>query len=290
MSGKVERRGLGRGLSALLADVGEGAARPLRPEAELPIDRIRPNAAQPRRDFSAAALEELAASIRAKGVLQPIIVRPLAEDRYEIVAGERRWRAAQMAGLHRMPVVVRELTDGEVLEIGIVENIQRADLNAIEEAMAYSQLIERFGHTQEMVADALSKSRSHVANLLRLLKLPAEVQAHVRDGRLTAGHARALVTAVDPVALAQKVLSRGMSVRETEALARADAPAERQRARPKGEKDADTRALEADLAAALGMKVAIEHEPGGQSGRLVIGYDTLEQLDDLCRALSAMRR
>lgn len=293
MSAKPEKRGLGRGLSALLADVGaEGASqRPPRPDADLPIDRVSPNKDQPRRDFSQAALEELAESIRAKGVLQPIIVRPVG-DRFEIVAGERRWRAAQMAQLHRIPAIVRDLTDGEVLEIGIVENIQRADLNAIEEALAYSQLIDRFGHTPEMVADALSKSRSHVANLLRLLKLPDSVKTYVREGRLSAGHARALINAENPAALAARVIDKGLSVRETEALAKSEGgvtgrkPA---RARPQGEKDADTRALEADLTANLGMPVVIDHETGGEKGRLTISYDTLEQLDELCRALSQVR-
>jgi len=292
---RMERRGLGRGLAALMSDVGvdpqtarfndgDAARRGLR---DLPIDVIEPNPDQPRRHFDAASLEELAESIRAKGVLQPLVVRPSDEagERYQIVAGERRWRAAQMAGLHRVPALVRALSDSEVLEIAIIENIQREDLNPIEEAIGYRSLIDRFGHTQEKIAEALGKSRSHIANLLRLLNLPPSVQEHVRAGRLSAGHARALVTATDPEALAQKAIQRGLSVRETEALVRAAGKPSSPRPSPQTEKDADTRILEQDMSASLGMSVVIDHHPGGE-GRVTIRYRTLDQLDQLCRLLS----
>jgi ParB family chromosome partitioning protein len=285
---KTERRGLGRGLSALMADINADTAAPRRAETRLPVEALSPNPDQPRRDFPAQAMEDLASSIRQKGVLQPLIVRPLAEDgRYEIVAGERRWRAAQLAGLHDVPVVVRDFDDTEVLEVAIIENIQRADLNAVEEAAGYRALMDRFGHTQEKLAEALSKSRSHIANLLRLLNLPEEVQLHVREGRLSSGHARALVTAEDPVAIARQVIARNLSVRETEALMRAPARAPKPAApRPRADKDADTRALEADLSATLGMDVSIDHRPGSEGGSLTVRYNSLDDLDTLCRMLS----
>lgn len=298
---KVERRGLGRGLSALMSDVrlspdaegGGGASGSA--EMELPIEQLVPNPQQPRRNYEPEALEELASSIRQKGILQPLIVRPSSQpDRYEIVAGERRWRAAQRVPLHRVPVIIRNLDDTEVLEVAIIENIQRADLNAIEEAAGYRQLMDRFGHTQEKVSEALSKSRSHIANLMRLLALPEEVQAHVRQGRLTAGHARALINAENPIELADQVISRALSVRETEALARsvgATKPRPGRSAQGRSEtKDADTRAIEGDLSANLGMAVSINHEPGGERGRLTITYNTLADLDLLCRALSMVPR
>jgi ParB family transcriptional regulator, chromosome partitioning protein len=294
----MERKGLGRVLSALLADVGPeiGAAEsrpadaPRPPSQAVPIERIHPNPSQPRRRFDDGALDELTNSIREKGVIQPLIVRPHPEipDAYEIVAGERRWRAAQRAQLHELPVLVRELNDTEVLELAIIENIQRADLNPLEEAQGYRQLMDRFGHTQEKLAEALSKSRSHIANLLRLLTLPEPVLELVRAGRLSAGHARALITAPDPAALARQVVERDLSVRQTEALAR-QAAAQRP-FRPNGArapaKDADTRALEQDLTAAIGLPVAIEHRPGSEKGELRIRYTTLEELDGLCQLLS----
>ena len=293
---KPERRGLGRGLSALMADIrvepaegGGAAAR--RPDTLVALDRLVPNPQQPRRDFVPSELEALADSIRQKGILQPLIVRPAAtEGMYEIVAGERRWRAAQIAQLHDVPVLVRDFDDTEVLEVAIIENIQRSDLNAIEEAAAYRQLMDRFGHTQEKMAEALSKSRSHIANQLRLLNLPEEVQRDVREGRLTAGHARALVTAGDPTLLARQVIARGLSVRETERLARAvGGKAKTGRGGPP-QKDADTLAIERDLAAALELGVSIWHEPGSDRGKLTITYYTLDDLDFLCRALSVARR
>jgi ParB family chromosome partitioning protein len=286
----MERKGLGRGLSALLADVGTiEAERPVPAPAgnTVPIDRIRPNPNQPRRAFDEKELQDLAASIREKGVIQPLILRPHPDDpaAYEIVAGERRWRAAQAAGVHDLPAVVRELSDTEVLELAIIENIQRADLNPIEEAHGYRQLMDRFGHTQERLAEALGKSRSHIANLLRLLTLPDSVLELLRSGALSAGHARALVTAANPEALARQVVARDLSVRQTEQLARA---ATRPDARPSraAPKDADTRALEEDLTSNLRLKVTIDHRPGQQAGELRIRYSTLEELDGLCQMLS----
>jgi ParB family chromosome partitioning protein len=295
----MERKGLGRGLSALLADVapvdeapqrsnGAGAAAG-RGASVVPIDRIRANPDQPRRTFDEKELADLAASIREKGVIQPLILRPhpVAGGQYEIVAGERRWRAAQMAGVHELPAVVRELSDSDVLELAIIENIQRADLNPLEEAHGYRQLMDRFGHTQERLAEALGKSRSHIANLLRLLTLPEPVLEMVRAGSLTAGHARALVTSGHPEALARRVVEGELSVRQTEQLVRAAAPAGNGRAagRP-ASKDADTRALEEDLTATLRLKVTIDHRPGQQSGEIRIRYTNLEELDGLCQLLS----
>lgn len=291
---KIERRGLGRGLSALMADVNLGSGprseeRASRAELRLPIEKIEPNPDQPRRDFSQDALQELAESIRAKGIIQPLIVRqnPRKPDSYEIVAGERRWRAAQIAQLHDLPVLVRDLDDTEVLEVAIIENIQRADLNALEEAMGYRQLMDRFGHTQERLSEALGKSRSHIANLLRLLTLPEEVQTWLREGKLTAGHARALVTTPDPVALARQVIARGLSVRETERLSKA--PQRKGDAKPRpATKDADTRVLEQDLSANLRMKVVIDHK-GHDGGHVTITYRSLDELDQLCQLLSQIR-
>jgi ParB family chromosome partitioning protein len=293
MEKRTERRVLGRGLSALMSDVNLDPvqpAQPRRPDMTLPVEQLFPNPDQPRRDFEPEALEDLAASLRQKGVIQPLIVRAKGNG-FEIVAGERRWRAAQIAQLHEVPVIVREFNDIEVMEIAIIENIQRADLNSIEEALAYRQLMERFGHTQEKVAEALSKSRSHIANLLRLLSLPDEVQGMVRGGKLSSGHARALITTPNPVELAREVVSRGLSVRETEKLVKRAGEERPQRAPRKprnGEKDADTRALEADLAAGLGMAVSIDHETGTGGGSVTIRYTTLDELDLLCRSLSGV--
>lgn len=280
------RKGLGRGLSALMSDVN------LRPEAEgarradtrLPVSRLRPNPLQPRKDFDADALNSLAESLRQKGVIQPLVVRPVGDD-YEIVAGERRWRAAQIAQLHDVPVVIRDLDDTEVLEVAIIENIQREDLNAIEEALGLKALIDRFGHTQEKIAEALSKSRSHIANLLRLLSLPDEVQSMVREGRLSAGHARALIGTPDPAALARKVAAQGLSVRDVERLVKKPAAGQRDRKNSAESRDADTRALEGDLSAHLGLAVTIDHK--GESGTLSIRYDSLDDLDRLCSLLSS---
>jgi ParB family chromosome partitioning protein len=298
---KPKTRGLGRGLSALMADVSAQDERiaesgqPRRPDLLVPIEKVFPNPQQPRRSFGAEQLEDLAASIREKGVIQPLIVRKRAsaEGTFEIVAGERRWRAAQMAQLHELPVLVRTFDDTEVLEIAIIENIQRADLNPVEEAAGYKQLMEKFGHTQDKLSEVLGKSRSYIANLVRLLQLPEEVQAYLRDGKLSAGHARALITADDPVGLARKVIQLGLSVRETERLAKkaASDTTDQGEAQPKvrksGEKDADTRALEGDLSANLGMKVTIQHDKGQESGLILIRYTSLDELDDLCQKLGS---
>lgn len=291
---KNERRGLGRGLSALMADVNLVAtdrpeARGQRPDSVVPIEKIEPNPDQPRRDFAPEALQELADSIRARGIIQPLIVRKNRDkpDTYEIVAGERRWRAAQLAQLHEVPVLIRDLDDTEVLEVAIIENIQRADLNAIEEAMAFRQLMDRFGHTQEKLAEALGKSRSHIANLLRLLTLPDEVQTWLREGKLSAGHARALVTSENPVTLAREVIARGLSVRETERLVKSPGRS-KGKTRSKPEKDADTRVLEQDLSANLRMKVVIDHR-GQDGGNVIISYRSLDELDALCQLLSQNR-
>ncbi|HMM09606.1 MAG TPA: ParB/RepB/Spo0J family partition protein [Paracoccus solventivorans] len=283
---KPRRAGLGRGLSALMADVELVPGAASKAPQTLPVEQIIPNPDQPRRQFDPDALNELAASLRNRGVLQPLIVRPhpTEPDLYQIVAGERRWRAAQIAQLHELPVLIRELDDTEVLEVALIENIQRADLNPIEEAASFRQLMDRFGHTQERLAEALDKSRSHISNLLRLLNLPEQVQGFVRDGKLTAGHARALITAPDPVAMARKVIERNLSVRETEALARQVTQPKPETPRIRSEKDADTLALESDLSAQLKMRVRIEHA-GQDGGRLTITYRDLDQLDRLCQAL-----
>ena len=296
MSNKNDRkRGLGRGLSALMADVSEtesvAAQGPSAADQLVPIERISPNPDQPRKQFVQDDLDDLAASIKEKGVLQPLIVRARGNGDYEIVAGERRWRAAQMAQLHSLPVIVREFSDIEVLEVAIIENIQRADLNAAEEAAGYKQLMDKFGHTQEKMAEALGKSRSHIANLLRLLNLPLPVLELLREGQLSAGHARALIPAQNPLLLAQKVIKGGLSVRATEALVKSElaGPA---KPKPTGagevsEKDADTKALEGDLSANLGMTVTLSHKNGQESGQLTVQYKTLDELDELCRLLSA---
>lgn len=285
-------RGLGRGLSSLMSDVVEAqaietdAAAPRRPDRSIPIEKLAPNPDQPRRSFNEDALAELAASIKAKGIIQPLIVRTVG-DTFEIVAGERRWRAAQKAGLHEVPVLVRELSDSEVLEIAIIENIQRSDLNAIDEAAGYKQLMDRFGHRQEDIAGALGKSRSHIANLLRLLTLPDTIQEHVVSGKLSAGHARALVGHVDALELAQKVMKDGLSVRDTEKLVKMGLkPKQSQKVRRPIEKDADTVQIEKDLQAHLRMGVQIDHKPGGEAGRVILSYRNLAQLDDLLRVLS----
>ncbi|EAQ02970.1 chromosome partitioning protein parB [Pseudooceanicola batsensis HTCC2597] len=297
MSKIQKNRGLGRGLSALMADVNadqptataEVESAPRRPDMMVPIEQVTPNPDQPRRSFTQDQLDELASSIREKGVIQPLIVRQKGEN-YEIVAGERRWRAAQMAKLHEIPVLLREYDDTEVLEVAIIENIQRADLNPVEEAAGYRQLMDRFGHTQEKLAEALGKSRSYIANLLRLLNLPEDVQELLTSGKLSAGHARALITSESPSALAARVVAGGLSVRETEKLATQG----KTESKPSGkksapEKDADTRALEGDLSAALGMKVAVNHQDGSDGGSVTIKYGNLDELDRLCSVLSAAR-
>ena len=293
------RANLGRGLSSLLGD-GGSADRPASVAGTrlVPIGQIQPNPDQPRRYFNTDALAELSASIAAKGILQPILVRPdpAAEGDFQIIAGERRWRAAQQAGVHDVPVVVRQFDDTAVLEIALIENIQRADLDAIEEAAGYQRLIQDFGRSQDEIAKAVGKSRSHIANLMRLLTLPPAVQAMVIDGRLSAGHARALINASDPVALAERVMSGGLNVRQTEALVRdagagkVDGPGAGAGTAAKiaaAVKDADTRALEAAVAARLGLATEISY--GADTGRGVISFkfQSLEELDALLDKLGA---
>jgi ParB family chromosome partitioning protein len=280
----IQKGRLGRGLASLIGEPANHAPRlPSQGEQRMvAIDQLRTNALNPRRDFAEAELAELAQSIREKGLVQPILARlDAARGGYEIVAGERRWRAAQRAGLHEIPIIVRALSDQEALELAIIENVQRTDLNAIEEATGYSELIERFGYTQERLGEVIGKSRSHLANTLRLLKLPAAVRALVVEGKLTAGHARALVGREDAEALARHILAADLNVREVEALVQADGKAEPRR-RP--DKDPDTRAFEKDLSDRLGLKVDIKPGPG-ESGVLTITYGNYDQLDYLRQRL-----
>ncbi len=280
----AKRKPLGRGLSALL---GETPAMPAEAPAasgaprSMPIEVLRPGRFQPRRRFDDDAMQSLVESIREKGILQPILVRPHGEEGWEIIAGERRWRAAQAAGLHAVPVIIQDLDDRAALEIALVENVQRQDLTALEEAEGYQRLIDEFAHRQEDLARSVGKSRSHIANTLRLLQLPVEVRRLLQDGALTAGHARALLGAADPLELARRVVALGLNVRQTEKLAAAakDAPTKS----PPPEPDADTRALERSLEQQLGLRVNIEH--GGRGGRLVLHYRSLDQLDDVLKRL-----
>lgn len=292
---------LGRGLAALIGDDAAYAAGEVETGdpgghgvREVPIEYLRANPFQPRHMFRPADLEELTASIKAKGILQPIVVRPVSAEAnaYEIVAGERRWRAAQAAQLHQVPVLVKELSDAESLEIAIIENVQRADLNAVEEAAGYERLIDQFGYTQDQLSKIIGKSRSHVANSLRLLSLPGSVQALIEEGKLTAGHARPLIGHAEAELLARRIVAKGLSVREAEALTRK--PAKKGEGQGVGpgagagsgqEKDADTRALEANISDALGLKVAIVHH-GDKGGEVRVHYKTLEQLDEICRRLA----
>lgn len=273
-------RGLGKGLSALLGDEAVAPAKADRsPSRNLPVSFLTSNPLQPRRHFDEEELASLAESIAAKGVLQPILVRPTARhDSFEIIAGERRWRAAQKARLHEVPVIIRELSDSESLEIAIIENVQRSDLNPIEEAGAYQELIDRFSYTQEQMARVIGKSRSHIANLLRLLKLPERVQKLLSEGKITAGHGRMLVTAENPEAMADQILAQGLNVREVEKKAR-----QAKHPEPAPSRDADTKALEHALSNALGLSVSIDHK--GQKGAVTIRYGSLEQLDQVVRLL-----
>jgi ParB family chromosome partitioning protein len=287
------KHGLGRGLSALLGD--SIAEAPVSGASErgtttgvrmLPVSAMAPHPGQPRRHFDEAALYDLAESIAARGLIQPIVVRPHGHS-YQIVAGERRWRAAQRARLHEVPVLVRELTDAETMEIALVENIQREDLNAIEEAEAYSRLIGEFGHTQEALAKLVHKSRSHVANLLRLLDLPAPIRRMVIEGSIEMGHARALIGAPDAERLARIVAEKGLSVRETEKLAREAKPASQRKGDEGTGRNADIAALERQLGDVLGLNVKIAHGPKG--GALTLAYSTLDQLDMVCQRLTGER-
>lgn len=285
------KRGLGRGLAALLGETEreqpfarDGRRTP--GVTMVPVSHMRPHPNQPRRRFEPQALADLAASIAQRGLIQPIVVRPHGAGDYQIVAGERRWRAAQQAQLHEVPVIVREFGDAETLEVALIENVQREDLNAIEEAEAYQRLTEDFGHSQEEVGRLVGKSRSHVANLMRLLGLPSSVRDAVAEGRLSMGHARAILTAGDPESLADQVVARGLSVRETERLARGGGAARRHNraTRQEGEGDADIRALERQLGDLLGLKVAIGHSDG--VGEVTLAYSSLDQLDMICQRLS----
>ena len=282
------RRGLGRGLSALLGEAEEiaHAVAPADGVREVPLELVHANPDQPRRHFAEAEIAELEASIRDKGVLQPILVRPSPRNpnAYEIVAGERRWRAAQKAGLAVIPALVRQLDDNRAFEISIVENVQREDLNPLEEAHGYASLISRFGYTQDKVSTVVGKSRSHVANMLRLTQLPEGVREHVVMGRLSAGHARALLTAENPQHLADLAVQRVLSVREVETLAKTSGGPKKASGPRRAPKDTDTAALEADLEDVLGMNVDIIDRGG--SGEVRIKYATLEQLDELCRRLT----
>jgi ParB family transcriptional regulator, chromosome partitioning protein len=287
------RSRLGRGLAALIGDVGEESAveRP-RAQRRLPTGALRPNARNPRRSFATAELDELAASLRERGIIQPIVVRPLrgVPDGYEIIAGERRWRAAQRAGLHEVPVVVIEATDAEALQLAIIENVQRADLNALEEAEGYRALMEEFHNSQEDIARIVGKSRSYIANTLRLLKLPDAVKGYIQTGKLTAGHARMLIGEPNAERLAEDIVARSLNVREVEAMARARAQTSGKkqtngrRARAATAKDADTLAAEKRLSDALGLTVSIDRRRGG-GGTLSIRYRDLDQLDEVMRRL-----
>ncbi len=284
----VPKKRLGRGLAALIGDdvTEESVVEAARGLKMVAVADLSPNPHNPRRSFDEAELDELARSISERGVLQPIVARPAGEPgRYEIVAGERRWRAAQKAGVHEIPVVIRDLSESEALEVALIENIQRSDLNALEEALGYSQLMEQFGYTQQQLADTLGKSRSHIANTLRLLNLPDDVKEMIRNGEISAGHARTLIATDDPSALAKKIAKLGLSVREAEKMSRERSKAATARKKPQKEKSADVRALELELEAALGLTVEIT-DKGRAGGRLTITYRTLEQLEDVCRRLA----
>jgi ParB family transcriptional regulator, chromosome partitioning protein len=283
MSERAPRRQLGRGLAALFGETEGTASAEMASQRHVPIELIRPGSFQPRRRFVEAELDALAQSIREKGIIQPLLVRPIAGDdaAFELIAGERRWRAAQRVGMHEVPVIVRPLADSEALEIALVENLQREDLSPLEEAEAYRRLMDEFGRTQASLAEAVGKSRSHVANTLRLLSLPAAVRRRLDDGELSAGHARAVLAAPDPAALAMEVVRRGLNVRATELLVqrRAATPSPKPRRR-----NADTAALERELALRLGLRVSLE--PKQRGGALTLHYATLDQLD---RVLSLLR-
>jgi ParB family transcriptional regulator, chromosome partitioning protein len=288
------RSRLGRGLASLIGDVGGEAQHVDRPRAQrkVPIEFIKPNPRNPRRTFSETELKELSDSIRQHGVIQPIVVRPVkgAQDRFEIIAGERRWRASQMAGLHEVPIVPVDISDSDALEFAIVENVQREDLNPMEEAQGYHALANEFKRSQDDIAKVVGKSRSHVANMMRLTKLPAEVQGFIATGQISAGHARALINLPDPMSAAKKIIAEGLNVRQTEALAHEEGVPERKPQKPRSggsapaeKKDADTLALEKRVGDALGLTVSISHRDPG--GTVQITYRSLEQLDEVMRRL-----
>ncbi|MGO7213632.1 ParB/RepB/Spo0J family partition protein [Rhizobium ruizarguesonis] len=290
MNDDVSKRRLGRGLAALIGEMDQPvpveAERIVSADRMIPIEFVSRNPRNPRRFFDDAELHDLASSIRQHGIVQPIVVRTMSRDRYEIIAGERRWRAAQLAGLIEIPVIVRDVDDKTALEIAIVENVQRADLNALEEALGYEQLIAEYGYTQNDLGEIIGKSRSHVANSLRLLKLPDPVRDLLAAGSLSAGHARALVSTSDPASLARTIVAKGMSVRDAEKLAQNNIKAQsepQQAALRRDQKDSDTLALERTLSDALGLEVAINHKASG--GQIKISYKSLEQLEEICRLL-----
>ncbi|CCV04289.1 Chromosome-partitioning protein parB [Mesorhizobium metallidurans STM 2683] len=293
MSEDLSRKRLGRGLAALIGEIDRPAAvekQGMSADGKVPIEFISPNPKNPRRHFGDAELTDLAQSIREHGVVQPVVARPSPTQpgRYEIIAGERRWRAAQRAGLTEIPIIVRDVNDRTALELAIIENVQRADLNPVEEAQGYQQLIDDHGYTQADLGNVIGKSRSHVANTLRLLKLPDVIRDMLVDGALSAGHARTLVTSEDPAGLAKRIVEDGLSVRQAEALAQAPAgaPVAPRKAQP-ARKDADTLALEKLMTDTIGMIVSIEHK--GKGGMIHVSYRTLEQLDELCRRLKQER-
>ncbi|RVB74394.1 MULTISPECIES: ParB/RepB/Spo0J family partition protein [unclassified Mesorhizobium] len=294
MSEDLSRKRLGRGLAALIGEIDRPAAvekQGMNADGKVPIEFLSPNPKNPRRHFGDADLTDLAQSIREHGVVQPVVARPSPTQagRYEIIAGERRWRAAQRAGLSEIPIIVRDVNDRTALELAIIENVQRTDLNPVEEAMGYQQLIDDHGYTQADLGQVIGKSRSHVANTLRLLKLPDVIRDMLVDGALSAGHARTLVTAEDPAGLAKRIVEEGLSVRQAEALAQMPAGAptvKRQPAEP-AQKDADTLALEKLMTDTIGMIITIEHKERG--GVLRVAYRTLDQLDELCRRLKQER-
>jgi len=285
------RSRLGRGLASLIGDVGGEAAHVERPRAQrkVPIEFLKPNPRNPRREFADSDLRELADSIKQHGVIQPIVVRPVrgTQDRFEIVAGERRWRASQIAGLHEVPVVPVDVSDSDALELAIIENVQREDLNAMEEAQGYHALASEFKRSQDEIAKIIGKSRSHVANMMRLTKLPAEVQAYIAKGQLSAGHARALIGVPDPLAVAKRIVEEGLNVRQAEALAHVEGVPARKQQKPRSgkAKDADTRALEKRVSDALGLAVSIDHRDS--AGTVHIRYRDLDQLDEVVRRLEA---
>lgn len=288
MNDDPSKRRLGRGLAALIGEMDQPIETMGRPsvsaDRKVPIEHVVRNPKNPRKSFLEGDLQDLASSIRQHGIVQPVVVRPVEGDKFEIIAGERRWRAAQLAGLVDIPVIIRDVDDRTALELAIVENVQRADLNPVEEALGYEQLIAEHGYTQNDLGEIIGKSRSHVANSLRLLKLPDQVRGMLFDGSLSAGHARALIPTSDPVALARSIVAKGMSVRDAERLAQNDIKAQ---SNPlpiaKAEKDADTMALERTLSDSLGLEVKVNHR--GEGGKLQISYRSLEQLEEICRLL-----
>ncbi|MBX4925469.1 ParB/RepB/Spo0J family partition protein [Rhizobium binae] len=290
MNDDVSKRRLGRGLAALIGEMDQPvpveAERTVSADRMIPIEFVSRNPRNPRRFFDDTELHDLASSIRQHGIVQPIVVRTMSQDRYEIIAGERRWRAAQLAGLIEIPVIIRDVDDKTALEIAIVENVQRADLNPLEEALGYEQLIAEYGYTQNDLGEIIGKSRSHVANSLRLLKLPDPVRDLLAAGSLSAGHARALVSTPDPASLARTIVAKGMSVRDAEKLAQNNIKAQsvpQQTALRRDQKDSDTLALERTLSDALGLEVSINHKTSG--GQIKISYKSLEQLEEICRLL-----